>query len=150
MENENQLDSFFKIALDEKNREDLKTISMWAKIAAICAFISYGVALIVAFFGKLTTNTFGAQTETVSSFARAGAIGGSLIAALIGTAINYFLYRFATDTKLGLANLDQIKLNEGLRNLKTYFKILGIILLICLIFGGLIFIVAMFAAMGRG
>jgi membrane protein YqaA with SNARE-associated domain len=150
MENQNQPDSFLKVTFDDNAREQLKTIALWAKICALCAFISYAVALIVAVFAKTKSVTFGGENLTLTSYARAGAIAGAIISAVIGCAINYFLYRFATDAKEGLTGIDQIKLNDGLRNLKTYFKILGIILLIALIFCGIIFLFGVvFGSIGK-
>jgi hypothetical protein len=40
-------------------------------------------------------------------------------------------------------------LNEGLLNLKTYFKILGIIVLIALIICGLIILMGIFGSVGK-
>src|ERR1700722_6179980 len=102
MENQNQPDSFLKVTFDDNAREQLKTIALWAKICALCAFISYAVALIVAVFAKTRSVSFGGENLTVTSYARAGAIAGAIISAVIGCAINYFLYRFATDAKQGL------------------------------------------------
>ncbi|HEX4372670.1 MAG TPA: hypothetical protein VHZ50_05125 [Puia sp.] len=150
MENENQLDSFFKINFDDDAREQLKTIVLWARICAICAFISYTVALIVAIFGKTISSTYSDQGYQVTSYIRTWAIASALISGIIGFAINYFLYRFAADTKQGLEVVDQVKLNEGLSNLKTYFKIVGILLLIVLIIVGLIILFAIIGSLNRG
>src|SRR5579863_1266621 len=133
MENENKLDSFFKISFDEDAREQLKTIVLWARICAICAFISYTVALIVAIFGKTVSSTYSEQSYQVTSYLRTWTIASALISGIIGFAVNYFLYRFTADAKQGLEAVDQVKLNEGLINLKTYFKIIGILFLILLI-----------------
>jgi small-conductance mechanosensitive channel len=148
MENQNQLDNIFKITFDDNGLEQLQTITLWARICAICAFAGYALALIVAFFGRNPASQFEGSSTAVS-FGRASLIAGALVSAIIGTAINYFLYRFAVDAKQGLSNIDQVKLNQGLISLKTYFKILGIILLICLIFLGLAILVGGLAAIGR-
>jgi hypothetical protein len=149
MESQNQLDSFFKISFDDNAREQLKTIALWAKICAICAFVSYAIALVVAFLGKTRTTAFGDENAVVASTTKVAAIAGAVISAVIGYAINYFLYRFATDAKKGLDSIDQVKLNEGLINLKTYFKILGIIVLIALIICGLVILVGIFGSIGK-
>jgi glucan phosphoethanolaminetransferase (alkaline phosphatase superfamily) len=79
-----------------------------------------------------------------------GAITGAFISAIIGCAINYFLYKFSTMTRDGLNNMNQVQLNQGLNNLSTYFKVLGIILLIVLIILGLaVVIIAFSAALSR-
>jgi uncharacterized membrane protein SpoIIM required for sporulation len=150
MENYDQDNSFLKVTFDDNAREQLKTIALWAKICALCAFVSYAIALIVAFFGRTRTAAFGGdENAVVTSTAKVTAIAGAIISAAIGFAINYFLYRFATDTKKGLDGIDQVKLNEGLVNLKTYFKILGIILLIALIICGLLFLAGIVGSVGK-
>ncbi|MBS1948574.1 MAG: hypothetical protein JST47_12485 [Bacteroidetes bacterium] len=150
MENQNQLDNIFKISFDDNAREQLRSISLWAKISAICAFIGYGIALIVAFLGKTKAGfVTGNDADVVGSMARGSIVASALVTAIIGTAINYFLYKFAVDAKQGLSGIDQVKLNTGLSSLKTYFKILGIILLICLIIVALVILFAMFASLGR-
>ncbi|HVM89932.1 MAG TPA: hypothetical protein VMT76_17220 [Puia sp.] len=144
---ENQLDNIFSLSFDEDTRNQLQTITLWAKISAICAFVGYGIAIIVAFLDKTTSTSFSLNNEgaMVNSFARGGMIAGALISAIIGTAINYFLYRFAVETKRGLSMVDPVKLNLGLASLKTYFKILGIILVICLILVALVILFALLA-----
>lgn len=145
MENQNQLDNIFNLGFDDSGRDYLTTIALWARICSICAFIGYAVALFAAFFGKarLPDNEV---SGLAASFGRGSLIAGALISAIIGGAINYFLYRFGADAKDGLANMDQIKLNEGLMNLKTYFKILGILLLIILIICGLALVIVILSA----
>jgi len=142
MENQNQLDNFFNLQFDDESRNSLQTIARWARIAAICAFAGYGIALLAAIFGKSPAEATGIG----GSFGKASLITGALVSAIIGGAINYFLYRFAVDAKEGLTNVNQIKLNEGLGNLKTYFKIIGIFLLIVLIIFGLILIIGIISA----
>jgi membrane protein YqaA with SNARE-associated domain len=149
MGNHNQSDSFLKVTFDDNAREQLNTIALWAKICAICAFISYAIALIVAILGRTRSTAFGDENALVTSSTKVGAIAGAVIGAVIGYAINYFLYRFATDAKRGLESIDQVKLNEGLLNLKTYFKILGIIVLIALIICGIVVLLGIFGSIGR-
>jgi hypothetical protein len=149
MENENQLDTFFKISFNDNAREQLKAIALWARICALCAFVSYVVALIVAIFGKTVSSAYSEQSYQVTSAVKTWAIASALISGIIGFAINYFLYRFATDAKKGLDTIDQVKLNEGLLNLKTYFKILGIIVLVALIICGIAFLFGILGSLGK-
>jgi membrane protein YqaA with SNARE-associated domain len=146
MENQNQLDNIFNISFDDNSRESLRTIALWARICAVCAFVGYAIALILAFFGKVGLPDNSEGSSLINSFGRASLITGALISAIIGGAINYFLYRFAADAKEGLASVNQVKLNEGLINLKTYFKILGIILLIVLIICALALVIGIIGA----
>ena len=149
MENKNQLDNIFNITFDDSSSNNLRTIVLWARICALCAFIGYAVALLAAFLGKVPVPDNGASGLALS-FGKGSLIAGALVSAIIGCAINYFLYRFAADAGKGLADMNQIKLNEGLINLKTYFKIVGILLLIVLIICGLAFLIVIIAAAVSG
>jgi hypothetical protein len=146
---ENQLDNFFHISFDNSSRESLRKIAIWARVCAICAFLGYLIALLFAFFGKSPAENaegmgFGA------AMGRGSLIAGAFISAIIGGAINYFLYKFAVDAKAGIENMDQVKLNEGLSSFKTYFKIVGIILLIALILMALFMVIAIISFGVRG
>jgi hypothetical protein len=140
MENQNQSDTLFELRLEDENRSQIQTIAKWAKIMAVCAFVSYAIAIVLAIFGRETASLsrFNDGSVTVNGFSRIGNVAGALVTAIIGCAINYFLYRFAADIEQSISTVDQFKLNSGLSNLKTYFKILGILLLIVAGFVGLI------------
>ncbi|HVU96520.1 MAG TPA: hypothetical protein VHE34_14930 [Puia sp.] len=127
----NQLDNFFNISFDDAIRAQIRSAASWARICALCAFISAGVGFVVAIFGRSAT-TLGTDGVAVSGFARTGAILGAFISAAISVFINYWLYRFATTTTKGMDAMDSIKTNEGFNDLRTYFKILGVILIIVL------------------
>jgi len=148
MENQNQFDNVFNVSVDDNSRDNLRTIAIWARICALCAFAGYVVALLVAFFGKEQMPN--GASSLAASFGKGSLIAGALVSAIIGCAINYFLYRFAMDAKEGLANANQLKLNEGLINLKTYFKIIGILLLIVLIICVLALVIVIIAAAVAG
>ena len=151
MENENKLDDFFNLKFDNNSRETLRTIAVWARICAICAFVGYGIAILAAIIGRTQARaSLSDASSSLTVMSRGGAIAGAFISALIGCAINYFLYRFAVDAKQGIDNLDQTKLNEGLNSFKTYFKILGIIILIVLGIFALAILIGIFAAVVKG
>ena len=117
-----QLDNFFNIAFDDAVRSQVRGAASWAKICAICAFIGAGVAFLVALLG----------TSALNGFSRIGMMLGAFISAAISIFINYWLYRFAVSTTKGMDAMDSVKTNEGLNDLRTYFRILGIILIIVL------------------
>ena len=138
----NPLENFFNIALDTGIRAQIKQAATWARICALCAFIGYGVALIVAIFGRAAADS--GESESVGNMVRIGRIGFVLVSILIGGAINYFLYRFAVATIKGINDMDNITTNDGFNSLRTYFKICGIILIIvlCLCALGMLVLVA--------
>jgi hypothetical protein len=130
------LENFFNIAFDGATRAQIRQAAVWAKIATLCTFIGYGITLIVAFIGRpeyriQTNGTEVTRTVTHTS------IFGTLITVAIGTWINYFLYRFAVSSIRSIDSMDGVSANEGFNNLRTYFKILGICLIIALCFAAL-------------
>lgn len=132
MEEQNQLDNFFNISFDGAARNHMKQIAMWAKICALCAFVSYAVSLALALFGH---KDFSAEAEGFSFgfYVRAGnSIIGVLITIIIGGIMNYFLFKFSVAASQGVESMDSGKLNEGLNSLRTYYKIYGILVIIAL------------------
>ena len=139
MENQANTEDIFDIAIDAKAKSLISDIALWAKIVAIVGFVSYGISLIVAFLGK---NSMGQNDLGVVS--RTSQIVGTLIVVIIGVIINLFLYRFSIEAKNGVEGVNQGQLETGFNNLRTYFKILGILTIIiisimalALLFGGL-------------
>jgi heme/copper-type cytochrome/quinol oxidase subunit 2 len=141
----NALENFFNISLDAGMRAQIRQAAVWAKICTLCAFIGYGISLIVALFGQEAE--LADTSESVGNMVRAGRIGTILISVIIGGIVNYFLYRFAVATIKGMNDLDTIKTNEGFNNLRVYFKACGILLIIILSLAAL-FMVVVFASLG--
>jgi hypothetical protein len=141
---EHQLDNFFNISFDAAAREHLKSITSWAKICAICAFVGYAISLVVTFFGTRTYASASSSDIGFSTYLRAGRSPlGTLLMVILFGIINYFLFRFSIDARRGLDSMDTVKLNEGLGSLRTYFKVYGIIVVIVLGIVALAFIVAL-------
>ena len=118
MEEQNTTEGLFNLSLDQEAKSLLKTTTVWAKIVAIIAFVEAGVNLVSSFFG-------GSNAVQV-----AGAFFASLIGVLITVLLNIFLYRFAQKTNDALASSNQQSFIDGINNLRNYFKILGILLII--------------------
>lgn len=99
-----------RLEVSPKLRSDLQEAATWAKIIAILALCSSALSLIVSF--------------------KRGMVFVSLISAAISVFIYIYLLKFSSQAKKGLQDNDQQMLNNGLGNLNTYFKILGVILII--------------------
>jgi len=154
METQNQQDSIFVFSFDSASREYLKKITLWAKICALCAFAGYVIALVDAFFMKKTVTTSyiesGDGLTTTTKLSTGSTILGTIIVVIIGCVINYFLLRFSTMTRTGIDSMNQLPVNQGMGNLRNYFKTIGILLLIVLIIMALIFLaVIISAALGK-
>ncbi|WP_315822002.1 hypothetical protein [Paraflavitalea speifideaquila] len=123
MENtSNQESNLFNISIEGNARSLLVTAATWARIVAIIGFISAGISLLEAIFGN----------PIESAAAKTGSVLFLMIFIAIGVIINIFLFRFATNTLASLNGMNQIQFNEGVNNLRTYFKIMGILIIIVL------------------
>lgn len=122
MENYSSSDSIFKVSVDHNTMEQLKTATTWARIVAIVGFISAGLTLL----GSFVSPGASAAEQAVM----VGSIFGSLIVAVIAVIINLFLYKFANYTATSLSTMNQEQFNSGINNLRSYFKIVGILVII--------------------
>lgn len=120
MENSNANLNVFQLTVDTQTRDELQRCAYWAKIIAMVAFISAAISLIFVFINP--------QYEAQ----RSAMIMLTLIMTTISVVINVFLYRFGTKTTAAIHTLNQRDFAEGITGLQTYFKILGIILIIIL------------------
>ncbi len=120
----------FEFGFDEQSKDILKSIGKWARITAIVAFISYGLSLIVQF---MTPGLPGSSGDSILQATRVSSIVTTVVATIIGVVINVFLLRFATEIVEGVNTVSQPKVESAFGNLKTYFQILGIIIIIALV-----------------
>jgi len=126
----NSLDNFFNVSLDAATRSQIRQAAVWARVTAICAFGAYAITLIVAFFGRVAALDDSAIGIEVNDSFRINRIIGALITAVIGVIINLFLYRFSQSTIRGIDAMDNVLTNDGFNQLRRYFKILGILLIV--------------------
>jgi len=144
-----QLDNFFNIVFDETTRTHIRSAANWARIIALCAFIGYGISLVVALFAPSYRYAAGMEGERVETFARTSNLLGVMISIIIGGLINYYLYRFARATIKGMDSMDGIKTTEGFNSLRIYFKIYGVLLIILLSLA-VLFVLFYLIGMGLG
>ncbi len=131
VESGNDLDNFFNLSFDTIGIDTLRQASLWAKIISICSFVGYIFSLVSAFFAEPKIPT-AYENSAAFSVVRTTTVISTIFVVIIGAVINYFLYRFAVGVDRGVKSMDTIKVNEGFNSLRTYFKILGILLIIAL------------------
>ena len=129
MEQQDTSNSLFELSIDETAKDHLRRICSWTMIIVITAVIGYVVAIIKALMPKAQV----IQSEGFGVSVGAGQNLGSVIfGIIIGLLINYFLYQFANLTKKGVNGMSQTDLNAGFYNLKIYFVIISIMVIIAL------------------
>lgn len=124
---------FSEVTIDETAKRNIAGIASWAMVIVVVAVIGY-VLDIVGLFTK--------DTEVIDQsggFGSSLALGGSdavgvFIGIIIGLLINYFLYKFATLSRSSLTSHSQPELADSFRNLRIYFAITTVIMIIGLLF----------------
>lgn len=142
MEGSTHHEDLFDVEIDSSAKKIISDIAIWAKITAVTAFISYGISILVAVFGgKESGEGFSAATS------KAASISGVLVMVILGVIINIFLYKFSVESKPAIDNIDQRSLESGFNNLKVYFKIIGVMLII---FFAFLVLAVLLTAVGGG
>lgn len=130
MEQTNQESSLFDLSINETAKDHLRRIASWALVTVVCAVIGYVLELIKALQPAsriVQKEGFGMDMVGGSS------LGGTIFVIIIGLVVNYFLFQFANLTRKGVNGLSQGELNAGFYNLKIYFIIIGILVILALI-----------------
>lgn len=118
-----QRDTLSDLSIDNTARQYLLTAATWARIIAVIGFIGAAISLLQAVIG-------GSEVARASSMAYTGGVLVSMLFVAVVVVINIFLLKFANNTLKGLDDVNQLRFNEGVNNLRTYFKIVGILLII--------------------
>ncbi len=143
MENQDNSQSLFDLRFDENLKQSLRGAATWGGIAAIFS-ISGSIFGIINYFvqrSKLKNYDLGGFGE-MQMRSQSGNFVGVLIGLIIGIFLFYFLNRFSRSTKAGLDTNDSGSVRDGLANLSTYFKVLGVLIIIAIVFFSLALLVS--------
>jgi len=156
MDLENTLDSNMNTGLElsGESKTYLKEASKWAKFLSIVYFVFIGLfAIGMMFAGSMMAAFLPSSGMGMSGAAMTGAMLVYFLA--IGALIfvpTLYLYKFATMTGNAIDAGDTATLTEGLKNMKSYWKFMGILMLVFVVLYGLMFLgtllIGGFAAMG--
>ncbi|HEX7845168.1 MAG TPA: hypothetical protein VF476_05150 [Chitinophagaceae bacterium] len=120
---------FSDLSIDESAKKNIAGIASWAMIIVIVAVIGYVIEVISLFTAGSSPVD---QSEGFGAYLRVGSegAGSKIFAIVIGVVLNYFLYRFAVLAKKGLATNGMDDVSDSFRNLKIYFAIYSILVII--------------------
>ena len=142
----------FALQVDNGNIPYLAEAAKWAKFLAILGFIFCALIILMALFAGTFISTIFAQLEPQSSITATPITGTIVIVYYVLVALLYFfpclyLFNFASKMQAAIRNNDQVYLNASFKNLKSWFKFIGILTVIalCIIAIGIIFAIV-FAA----
>ena len=137
MDNSNK--SLFNFGLNENAKSQLQSLAQVAGIAALLSLVSAILGAASLFIGKGTTRQavegFG---QTTIYTERSESPATTIISLLVGLLMFFFLNRFATQTKKGLAASNPEILENGFGGLAAYFTTMGV--LICLVLVAFVFL----------
>ncbi|RFM28962.1 DUF5362 family protein [Deminuibacter soli] len=115
---ENKLTELYGLQVTARLRFLLADAAKWGQIAAFVGLISSAVSMLTGF------------------------TRGNVIGVLVTVALNVLLYiyllQFSKKMKIALQNNDQGEFVESLRSLQTYFKIMGILLIVVMVIAVLV------------
>ena len=135
MENQDTNKSLFDLSFDENTKQQLKGAATMGGIAAIAAIIGAILSFINYFIQRNNVKSF--QFEgfpEMKASQSSGNIVSSIIMLALGIVLFYYLNKFSKSTKAGVDGSNQGMISEGLASLATYFKIIGVLLIIAIVF----------------
>lgn len=119
--------------MTEESLGYLKSGAAWAQFLAIVSFVFCGLAFlggilmaIMSFVApSLTSISLGIPMYLLGVF--------YIVISAIGFIVTYYLYRFAVDSLRAIQRRDTEFLTRGMRAMKRYFKINGIIMILAMV-----------------
>lgn len=131
------------LVIDDQVRGFLAEVAKWAKLLSIVGFVGLAfVVLIGVFFGSILASLPGGGSGELLAASGAYSFMYIISAALYAIPL-YYLFSFASSTKVALQNDDQVYLRKAFERLKSHYKFLGIMTLVVLGFYLLLFIGAL-------
>jgi hypothetical protein len=141
MENEKQTENF-ENQLTTAAVGFLQESAKWSKFMAIIGFIGIGLMVLVSLFMAIGFSAMSASTMPELPFPMSVfSILYVLFAAIYFFPV-YYLYQYATKTSAALHSKNKQLLADGLENLKSHHKFLGIFTLIIVSLYGFLFVFA--------
>lgn len=105
--------TLLNLSVTPRLREILNTVVTWARIVAIVNFVSVPFD----FYASLK------DREIMSG----------IIGAVVTVILNVYLINFSSKVKRGLDATDQQEFNDGIDNLRKYFRLVGIFIILLMV-----------------
>ena len=123
------------IRIDDTAKRHIASLAQWAMIIVTTAVIGYVISLIQAFTAPTVPETSSEGFTTILQMGGDKSMFSAIFGIIMGLLINYFLYRFSVQSRKGITTSDVVELSGGFRNLKIYFIIITIFMIIIFLFG---------------
>jgi hypothetical protein len=143
----NTTTSLFELQVDHESSDFLKETARWGKFLAIVGFVGSGLCVLTAIFaGSFIASFYG----SIGAAGVGSGVGAVFSVMLIIVALLWFfpclyLYNFSSKMQAALRSNDQVQLNQSFRNLKAYYRFVGILTIIGISLYALAFIIRIFS-----
>ncbi|MFT3908213.1 MAG: hypothetical protein QM737_02210 [Ferruginibacter sp.] len=135
----NQEKSIFELGFTDEGKSNFSSIAQWASINAIIGFVGIGMTVLSSFMASSRLVGAAKTANMITVF----------FTIVISLLLNITLIGAANNLKKGLIGSDQGYFNLGMMKMASYFKIIGILMIVCLSFFTLMMIIGIMAgAMG--
>jgi small-conductance mechanosensitive channel len=123
-------DLFNDLSFDQTAKQHLRTAATSAMTIVVVAVIGYALAIFQLATHKQILGRASEGFDLRNMYMTRDSVTGAAISIAIGLLINFFLYRFASQTKSAIEGLNKRQLISGFNSLKAYFVILSVIMII--------------------
>ncbi len=124
-----------ELKIDATAKTHIRSLASWAMIVVAVTVLGY-VLNIAELIMSPGSSAIEMESEGFSASVLSGqkSTGGTIFAIVIGLTINYFLFRFAGMVNSSIDGLNTEKFGKSFRNLKIYFAITSIFMMLLLLF----------------
>lgn len=131
---EQQTDLFSSaIKIDGTAKMHIRSIASWAMVIVVATVFGYVLNILELIISPDEPVVTYSEGFTASFLSGEKSVGGTIVTIMIGLVINYFLYRFASGVTSSINGMSQEKFSNSFRNLKIYFAITTIIMILFLL-----------------
>jgi hypothetical protein len=138
--------SLFSLTIDPETKLHLSDAAKWARFLAITGLALLAIFAVINIWGLALSNGLRPSSDEFGGSAMLTQFGLIMIVVSIITIVIlffplFFLLKFSGNLKTALAANNQESLVEAFLNMKRYFRFLGILVLIIIVFYLLMFII---------
>lgn len=126
-------DDVFELEVDRLSTVYLRGAARWARFLAVVGFIFCGLSLVTAIlFASVFSNLFASLGS--GGLGKSGGWLGGVFAciSLLNFIPCFHLYHFGYRMRLALDNNDQKQLGIAFRNMRSFYRLVGVMMLICM------------------
>lgn len=130
-----------KLEIEAETLKHLDKTRKWAMFLAIIGFIFLGLIIIIGLLAGTFMTAFNTGEKSL------GIPSSLMFVPVLVLALIYFfpvlfLFRFSKHTSHAIRTLDKLELHKAIRNLKSYFAYIGILIIIIFSFYIVVLVVA--------